>query len=222
MFTDWSHLTQGLPLYSCLQFQLSVTAFLCLLSLPHRLCFSLLQLLTPTLSFFLFFLDQNIEAKRQEKRDHFSNGLLTPRLPTIRHGVPQNNSSEGMLLICPDHCFPPGHPARLYFPGSFAVRWSHLTELWPMEHGSVMGLEAGCRNLVNSRALEDVEATKLEASWAPESPFGRKLLRRSIQPWTPVLDCFRSKITYYFNPSKRWCLCYNSETGTLKWGAAMT
>lgn len=170
-----------------------------MLSLPHCVCFLLLLLLlllTPTLSFFLFFfLHQNIEAERQGEGSLFYRPG-NPMTAYSQDSVPQDNSSERMLFIRQHHCFPSGHSARLYFPGSFVVRWNHISGFWPMEHGSIMGLVAGYRNLMNSQTLEDA-STKLEAAWVSELPFERKLLGRSIQPWTPVLDCFRWKITYF-------------------------
>lgn len=51
-----------------------------------------------------------------------------------------------------------------------------------MKHGSAVGLVAGCRDLVNSRTLEDGKVTKLEAASVPELPCGRKKATWEVCP----------------------------------------
>ena len=147
MVTDWSHLAQGLPRSSCLQFQLSIerplihrlslfTLYLAV-SASHSFCFSL-QLAASFLSW-----PERRSWERGRERYYFPLGLGNP-------WVLQSGKLYHIITIlqreCPlfTHIFfffwPPRHPARLYFPGSFAVPWSHITEFWPIRHGSVTGL----------------------------------------------------------------------------------
>lgn len=143
MFTDWSHLTQGC-LFTAVRPSAVNRAFhsqaLPVCSPPltgsasWSFCFSL------PLSFFLFFMNER--GSWEESKD-LSYGSGDPWLPTIRtrmHHI--NHRLRGAL--CSPSVFPPGH-SRLYFSGTLAVTWNHLTVFWPMEHGSIISPMAGRR-----------------------------------------------------------------------------
>lgn len=128
MFTDRSRLTQSLSFHSCLQFQLSIERPLISQAFPVcslYLTMSVLQLVLLTRTLKLFFHDQNIEAKRGRERDQSPAGLVSPGLPVIRKTV-LHKPLFRENAVCSPTFFPREHPARLYFPGSFAIGWSHI------------------------------------------------------------------------------------------------
>lgn len=71
--------------------------------------------------------------ERKREMDRSPAGLVTPGLPVIRKTVLHKPLFRENAVCSPTSVFPWEHPAGFYFPGSFAVGWSHITEFWPID-----------------------------------------------------------------------------------------
>lgn len=88
-----------------------------------------------------------------------------------------------------------------------------------MEHGSIMSLVAGCRDLVNSKTLEDGEALGWKQPGFLSRPAEESYVGDPSNHGHLCWTVSGQKLFYYFKPPECWYFYYSSET--LKWGAAI-